>query len=143
MTETEEKNPVLKPTNKNFTFADGWMIELEENSMKLKVTHKSNHFMFRTWAGINAENVFNTWKNEKPEDLALVLNSVKVLMEYSLVDMELMSRLILTFNQYYTEKQTPATDEEHEAALEEVKTEFEEREKFVSGEVENQSSVTV
>lgn len=125
MNEETGLNPVLKPTNKWFKFIDGWMVELEESTMKLKVTHKSGHFMFKTWAGINSENVFNTWSAEEELTMGLMFNSVKVIIEHGLFDMSLMAKLIKTFTDHYGELETQATDEEHDIALDEVKEEYE------------------
>lgn len=126
----EKLNPVLKPTNKMFKFIDGWLIEVEESAMKLKFTHKSNHFQMRIFAGEQCDSILNNWGNENPETIGFVFNSVKVLTEHAIINPELLVRLNTAFSTWMIENKKEFTDEEHDKALEEVKKEFEEKEKL-------------
>ena len=64
MSEEEKVNQVLKPTNKKFKFIDGWLVEVEESAMKLKITHKSNHYQLRVFAAEQANAILDNWGNE-------------------------------------------------------------------------------
>lgn len=126
----EKLNPVLKPTNKMFKFIDGWLIEVEESAMKLKFTHKSNHFQIRIFAGEQCDSILNNWGNENPELIGFIFNSVKVLSEHAMTNPDLLVELNNTFQSWMSKNQKEHTDAEHEAALNEVRSEFEEREKL-------------
>lgn len=123
-------NKELKPTNKKFKFIDGWLVEVEESSMKLKLTHKSNHFQMRIFAGEQYDSILNNWGNENPELIGFIFDSVKVLTETAMMEPDLLVKLNTTFATWMIENQKEFTDEEHNSALEEVKKEFEEKEKL-------------
>lgn len=120
----------LKPTNKKFKFIDGWLVESEESTMKLKLTHKSNHFQMRIFAGEQADSILDSWGKEDPELIGFIFNSVKVLSEHAMTHPDLLAELNNTFQNWMSKNQNEYTDAEHEAALNEVKSEFEEREKL-------------
>lgn len=120
----------LKPTNKKFKFIDGWLVESEESTMKLKLTHKSNHFQMRIFAGEQADSILNNWSKENPELIGFIFNSVKVLSEHAMINPDLLVKLNTTFATWMLENQKEYTEEEHDSALEEVKKEYSEREKL-------------
>ena len=130
MSEEEKVNPVLKPTNKRFKLIDGWLVEVEESAMKLKITHKSNHYQLRVFAAEQANAILDNWSKENPELIGFIFDSVKVLSEHAMMNPELLVRLNTTFATWMLESQKEFTDEEHDAALEEVKKEFKEKEKL-------------
>ena len=130
MSEEEKVNPVLKPTNKKFKFIDGWLVEVEESAMKLKITHKSNHYQLRVFAAEQANAILDNWSKENPELIGLFFDSVKVLSEHAIMNPELLVRLNTTFAAWMLENQKEFTDEEHNSALEEVKQEFKEKEQI-------------
>jgi len=126
----EKPNPVLKPTNKKFKFIDGWLVEVEESAMKLKLTHKSNHYQLRVFAGEQANAILGNWSSEDPELIGFIFDSVKVLSEHAMMNPSLLVELNTTFSKWMLDNQKEFTDEEHDAALKEVKKEFEEKEKL-------------
>ena len=128
MSEEEKVNQVLKPTNKQFKFIDGWLVEVEESAMKLKITHKSNHYQLRIFAAEQANPILDNWGKENPELIGFIFDSVKVLSEHAMMNPELLVRLNTAFATWMLESQKEFTDEEHDAALEEVKKELEEKE---------------
>jgi len=128
MSEEEKVNQVLKPTNKQFKFIDGWLVEVEESAMKLKITHKSNHYQLRVFAAEQANIILDNWGKENPDLIGFIFDSVKVLSEHAMMNPELLVRLNTTFATWMLESQKEFTDEEHDAALEEVKKELEEKE---------------
>ena len=128
MNEEEKVNQVLKPTYKKFKFIDGWLVEVEESAMKLKITHKSNHYQLRVFAAEQANAILDNWSKENPELIGFIFDSVKVLSEHAMMNPELLVRLNTTFATWMLESQKEFTDEEHDTALEEVKQEFEEKE---------------
>lgn len=130
MSEEKELNPVLKPTNKKFKFIDGWLVEVEESAMKLKITHKSNHYQLRVFAAEQANAILDNWGKENPELIGFIFDSVKVLSEHAMMNPELLVRLNTTFATWMLENQKGFTDEEHSEALEEVKKELEEKEQI-------------
>ena len=130
MSEEEKVNPVLKPTNKKFKFIDGWLVEVEESAMKLKITHKSNHYQLRVFAAEQANAILDNWSKENPELIGFIFDSVKVLSEHAMMNPELLVRLNTTFAAWMLENQKEFTDEEHNSALEEVKQEFKEKEQI-------------
>lgn len=127
---SEELNPVLKPTNKKFKFIDGWLVEVEESAMKLKITHKSNHYQLRIFAAEQANAILDNWSKENPELIGFIFDSVKVLSEHAMINPELLVRLNTTFATWMLENQKEFTDKEHDAALGEVKKELEEKEQI-------------
>ena len=130
MREEEKVNPVLKPTNKRFKFIDGWLVEVEESAMKLKITHKSNHYQLRVFAAEQANVILDGWSKENPELIGFIFDSVRVLSEHAMMNPELLVRLNTTFATWMLENQKEFTDEEHSEALEEVKKELEEKEQI-------------
>jgi len=118
----------LKPTNKKFKFIDGWLVEVEESAMKLKLTHKSNHYQLRVFAGEQTNAILENWGSENPELIGFIFDSVKVLSEHAMMNPSLLVELNTTFSKWMLDNQKEFTDEEHAAALEEVKKEFEEKE---------------
>ena len=130
MNEEEKVNPVLKPTNKKFKFIDGWFVEVEESAMKLKLTHKSNHYQLRVFAAEQANVILDGWSKENPELIGFIFDSVRVLSEHAMMNPELLVRLNTTFATWMLENQKEFTDEEHSEALEEVKKELEEKEQI-------------
>ena len=125
-----------KPTNKKFKQLNGWLIELEESSMKLKVTHKSNQFQFRVGAGIESDMVFSQWSDDKnSENVANVMNSIKVLVENGLTDIELLLKLNQCFLDHLESKLKKYSEKDHEDALGEVKRNLSEKEKLLADEV--------
>ena len=130
MNEEEKVNPVLKPTNKKFKFIDGWLVEVEESAMKLKITHKSNYYQLRVFAAEQANSILDNWSKENPELIGFIFDSVKVLSEHAMMNPELLVRLNTAFATWMLENQKEFTDEEHDTALEEVKQELEEKEQI-------------
>lgn len=130
MNEEEKVNPVLKPTNKKFKFIDGWLVEVEESAMKLKITHRSNHYQLRVFAAEQANAILDNWSKENPDLIGFIFDSVKVLSEHAMMNPELLVRLNTTFAAWMLENQKEFTDEEHNSALEEVKQEFKEKEQI-------------
>lgn len=130
MSEEEKVNQALKPTNKKFKFIDGWLVEVEESAMKLKITHKSNHYQLRIFAAEQANNILDNWGKENPELIGFIFDSVKVLSEHAMMNPELLVRLNTTFATWMLESQKEFTDEEHDSALEEVEKELEEKEQI-------------
>ena len=130
MNEEEKVNPVLKPTNKKFKFIDGWLVEVEESAMKLKITHRSNHYQLRVFAAEQANAILDNWSKENPDLIGFIFDSVKVLSEHAMMNPELLVRLNTTFAAWMLENQKEFTDEEHNYALEEVKQEFKEKEQI-------------
>lgn len=127
---SEENNIILKPTNRKFKFIDGWLVEVEESAMKLKITHKSNHFQMRVFAAAQANAILDNWSNENPELIGFIFDSVKVLSEHAMMNPELLIRLNTTFAAWMLDNQKEFTDEEHDSALEEVKKELEAKEQI-------------
>ena len=123
-------NEELKPTNKKFKFINGWLVEVEESVMKIKLTHKSNHFQMRIFAGEQADSILSNWDSENPELIGFIFDSVKVLTETAMMNPDLLVALNTTFATWMLENQKEFTDEGHDAALEEVKKELEEKEKI-------------
>ena len=130
MSEEEKVNLVLKPTNKKFKFIDGWLVEVEDSAMKLKITHKSNHYQLRVFAAEQANAILDNWSKENPDLIGFIFDSVKVLSEHAMMNPELLVRLNTTFATWMLENQKEFTDEEHDTALEEVKQEFKEKEQI-------------
>lgn len=130
MSEEEKVNPVLKPTNKKFKFIDGWLVEVEESAMKLKITHKSNHYQSRIFCGEQVYSVFDVWCKEDEKLMGFILDSHRVLSERMLSEPDLMVRLNTAFATWMLENQKEFTNEEHDVALEEVKKELEEKEQI-------------
>ena len=138
MSEEEKGNPVLNPTNKKFKFIDGWLVEVEESAMKLKITHRSNHYQLRVFAAEQANAILDNWCKENPELIGFIFNSVKVLSEHAMMNPELLVRLNTTFATWMLENQKEFTDEEHDLALAEVRKELEEKEQIINEQKEEQ-----
>ena len=134
----EQLNTVLKPTNKKFKFIGGWLVEVEESAMKLKLTHKSNHFQMRIFAAEQADSILSSWSAENPEMIGFIFDSVKVLTETAMMNPDLLVELNTTFAKWMVENQKEFTDEEHELALAEVKSELEEKEQNINEQNEEQ-----
>lgn len=130
MIEEEKVNPVLKPTNKKFKFIDGWLVEVEESAMKLKITHKSGFYQCRVFIGERIDEVFREWCNDAESDRGGVLNVAMVINQYIMADPEYMIHMGAAHKEFTDAKQKEFTDEEHSEALEEVKKELEEKEQI-------------
>ena len=115
----------MKPTNKIFKEIDGWLIEVEENKSKLKLTHKSDHFQLRIFAGAACKQIFDVWSSQEDNGMAKIFDSIKTIAEYGLMDAELVLALNKTFIDYYAKKEVASTEDQHYQALEEVKKDYE------------------
>ena len=130
MSEEEKVNPVLKPTNKKFKFIDGWLVEVEESAMKLKITHKSGFYQCRVFCGEKIDQVFNEWSSDVEEDRGMMMSMAMTVNQLLLGDPEYMLYIGKCHSEYINGKLKNYTDEEHDAALEEVKKEYSERKKL-------------
>ena len=130
MSEEEKVNPVLKPTNKKFKFIDGWLVEVEESAMKLKITHKSGFYQCRVFCGEKIDQVFREWCGDGEEDRGMMMAMAMTVNQLLLGDPEYMLYIGKCHSEYINGKIKEFTDEDHEAALEEVKKELEEKEQI-------------
>jgi len=72
--------------------------------------------------------ILENWGSENPELIGFIFDSVKVLSEHAMMNPSLLVELNTTFSKWMLDNQKEFTDEEHDAALEEVKKEFKEKE---------------
>jgi len=109
-----------------------FLLEQEDATSKIKVTHESDHFSFRIWIP-QVKEFFKVWTEKEHEKAyEMIFGCIMLFANFSLTNAIYFSAWVKWHNEFLEQMRQEvkeATDEEHDAALAEVKDEYEMAEK--------------